>query len=83
MIVPVYYHNYMMGELFAAQVHEKLARIEDKSITEAVYAGRPQVGEFLKREVFAPGARLRWDELTREVTGDDLGAEAFARRFEK
>ena len=82
-IVPVYYHNYMMGELFAAQVHEKLARIEDKSITEAVYAGRPQVGEFLKREVFASGARLRWDELTREVTGVDLGAEAFARRFEK
>jgi peptidyl-dipeptidase A len=81
-IVPVYYHNYMMGEIFAAQVHEKLAKIEGKSVTEAVYIGHPEMGEFLKRELFAPGARLRWDELTRSVTGDDLSAEAFARRFE-
>ena len=80
-IVPVYYHNYMMGDLFSAQVHEKLAEVQGKPPFESVYVGDPEVGEFLKTNIFAPGARYRWDELTRRVTGKELSAEAFARRF--
>jgi len=80
-IVPVYYHNYMMGELFSAQVHEVIAAIQEKPPEQAVYFGDPKVGSFLTDKVFAPGALHRWDELTRQVTGKPLSAEAFARRF--
>jgi peptidyl-dipeptidase A len=81
-IVPVYYHNYMMGELFSAQLHETLAQVQGKPPFPAVYVNDPRVGEFLKTKIFAPGERYRWDELTRRVTGKELSAEAFARRFE-
>ena len=81
-VAPVYYHNYMLGELFAAQLHETLAALQGQDPAEAVYVGDPAVGAFLKAKVFAAGKRLRWDAVTREATGADLSPEAFARRFE-
>lgn len=80
-IVPVYYHNYMMGELFASQVHESLAKQSGVAPFAAVYVGDPRVGDFLKKNVFAPGALHPWHELTERVTGSPLSAAAFARRF--
>lgn len=80
-IVPVYYHNYMMGELFGAQVHEAIAAELGEKPKESVYVGKPQVGAFLKAKVFAPGALYPWGELTEKVTGSPLKPDAFARRF--
>lgn len=80
-VAPVYYHNYMLGKLFACQVHEAIAASLGKDPEKIVYVNQPAVGEFLKTKVFAPGHRLRWDELTQEVTGKVLSAEAFARQF--
>ncbi|MDF1563757.1 MAG: M2 family metallopeptidase [Deltaproteobacteria bacterium] len=80
--VPVYYQNYMLGELFAAQVHESIAGLQGKAPEEAVYFGDPRVGAFLVEKVFAPGDRWRWDALTERATGKPLGPEAFARRFQ-
>jgi len=74
---PVYYHSYMMGQMFAAQLHEVIAR--DVLKTEAnrsEYQGHPQLGEFLKSRVFGPGASLRWDELVRYATGRELSPKA-------
>jgi peptidyl-dipeptidase A len=80
---PVYYHNYMMGELFAAQVHHTIARklykgADPKSV---VYVGNKEVGAFMRRYVFEPGATMTWNELTRNATGADLNPEAFAQDF--
>lgn len=77
---PAYYHNYLLGQLFAAQLHDAIAR--DVLGTEpegAVYGGRREVGEFLRRKVFAPGRSLEWRALTRSATGEDLSARSFAR----
>lgn len=77
---PVYYHNYMMGELFASQVHHAIAREVMKGIPKEVgYVGNPAVGVFLKKKVFEPGKSLSWDELTRFVTGEQLSSKAFAQ----
>jgi peptidyl-dipeptidase A len=81
---PVYYHNYMMGELFASQVHHALARqlgIQDAS--GFAYVGRPEVGRFLKEKVFGPGARYPWNELTKLATGEALSANDYAQDFVK
>ncbi|MBI5511939.1 MAG: M2 family metallopeptidase [Deltaproteobacteria bacterium] len=80
-VAPVYYHNYMMGDLFAAQVHETIAAALGKPPFETVYVGEPKVGELLKTKVFAPGRRLHFEALALAVTGKPLTAEAFARRF--
>jgi peptidyl-dipeptidase A len=80
---PCYYHNYMMGQLFASQVHHTIARdvLGGVSPAQANYVGERRVGEFLKEKVFAPGKTLPWDDLTRFATGARLNPESFAADF--
>jgi peptidyl-dipeptidase A len=80
---PAYYHNYMMGELFACQVHAAIAKdlkLPGQPAT-AIYTRDPRVGEFMKAKVFDPGAFLPWNELTKHATGEELNAKAFAAEF--
>jgi peptidyl-dipeptidase A len=81
---PVYYHNYMMGQLFASQVHHTIAReVYDNANPNAViYVGDKKVGEFMKKKVFELGRSLTWKGLTKHATGEDLNPKAFARDFE-
>ncbi|MDZ7372877.1 MAG: M2 family metallopeptidase [candidate division KSB1 bacterium] len=82
---PVYYHNYMLGELLASQLHyallrRGLGRTEDRGFA---YAGEPRVGEFLRREVFSLSARYPWDEMIRRATGEELTPKYFVEQFVK
>jgi peptidyl-dipeptidase A len=80
---PVYYHNYMMGQLFASQVHHAITREVYKGADPAqvIYVGNRGVGDFMKKRVFEPGRSLPWNELTRHATGELLNARAFAADF--
>jgi peptidyl-dipeptidase A len=80
---PAYYHNYMLGQLFACQVHRTIARevLQADDWASAFYVENPAVGRFMKERVFAPGRSLNWNELTRHATGEPLGAQAFAEEF--
>lgn len=82
-VAPVYYHNYMMGEMFASQVHHAIARdVYDGAQPDGVvYVGNKKVGEFMQKRVFDPGRTLSWNELTRHATGADLSPAAFAKDF--
>jgi peptidyl-dipeptidase A len=81
---PVYYHNYMMGELFASQLHHAIAAKVYKGAAPAsvVYVNSREVGDFMRRYVFEPGRTVSWNELTRFATGADLSPEAFAQDFQ-
>ncbi|HZU37277.1 MAG TPA: M2 family metallopeptidase, partial [Gemmataceae bacterium] len=80
---PVYYHNYMMGQLFASQVHHAICRdvLHGADPRTAVYVGNKDVGEFMKKKVFAPGRTLDWNQLTKHATREELNAKAFAQDF--
>lgn len=80
---PVYYHNYMMGQLFASQVHHALCKelYPDQPVNDVLYIGDKKVGEFMKRKVFEPGRTLGWNELTKFATGEELSPKAFAKDF--
>lgn len=80
---PVYYHNYMMGQLFASQVHHALCReaLGGVAPAQALYNDNPKVGEFMTKKVFAPGKTLNWNALTKFATGSELNAKAFAADF--
>lgn len=80
---PAYYHNYMLGQLFACQVHRTIARdvLHDDDAPNAYYTENPAVGRFMIERVFAPGRSLPWNQLTRHATGEPLSAEAFAAEF--
>jgi hypothetical protein len=69
----VYYQKYLYGQLFSAQ----LTRMMDAHLG-GWWSGRPRTGEYVKRELFMPGARYPWPELVERVTGERLGVEALA-----
>src|SRR2546422_8048372 len=82
-VAPAYYHNYMMGQLFASQVHHAIARNVLKADPDTVlYVGHSSVGEFMKKRVFAPGKTMPWNALTKFATGEALNAKAFAADFQ-
>ncbi len=80
---PVYYHNYMMGQLFASQVHHAIARdvYSGADPNTVLYIGDKKVGEFMKKKDFEPGKTLDWKGLTKFATGNDLSPQAFAADF--
>jgi peptidyl-dipeptidase A len=80
--VPVYYHNYMMGELFASQMYAKL-RADAGLAADAplILTGSKAAGDFFKAKVFKPGASVDWRTLVKGATGEPLSAKAFASQF--
>ena len=79
---PCYYHNYMLGQLFASQVHHTIAReVLKAEPSGALYVGHRDVGDFMKEKIFAPGRLYPWNDLTRRITGEVLNAKAFAEDF--
>jgi peptidyl-dipeptidase A len=80
---PVYYHNYMMGQLFASQVHATIAKevYGGADPSSVIYVGEPKVGDFMKKRVFEPGRTLDWRGLTKFATGAELSPKAFAADF--
>lgn len=65
---PVYYQNYLFGQLFAVQLDQAIRTRFGGLI---VY---PEAGRFLSEELFAPGASQRWDRLIESCTGEPLSA---------
>ena len=74
-VAPVYYHNYLLGEMLASQ----LARTcEDKC---GGLVGSPEAGTLLRERFFRPGSTMRWDELIEHATGKPLSAADFAQEM--
>jgi peptidyl-dipeptidase A len=79
-VAPAYYHNYMLGQLFASQLHHAIARevLGGVRPADAVYVGNRAVGRFMIERVYQPGRSLDWAQLARHATGEDLSPNAFA-----
>jgi peptidyl-dipeptidase A len=70
-LAPVYYHNYLYGEMVASQLAHALGGRSP--------VGRHDAGTWLRDRVFAPGASSRWDRLIEQATGAALSPAALAR----
>jgi peptidyl-dipeptidase A len=80
---PCYYHNYMLGELLASQLHhhvvsEVLGLESDEGLS---YVGDQRVGRYLRSEVLGPGARYSWNEMIARATGERLTPRYFVEQF--
>lgn len=69
---PVYYHNYLLGELLASQLESVMQQRFGGA------AGDRDAGDFLKRDLFRHGSSMRWDALIEHATGEPLSARDFA-----
>ncbi|UCG59848.1 MAG: M2 family metallopeptidase [Phycisphaerales bacterium] len=82
-VAPCYYHNYMLGELLASQLHNhivwKVLKLDpDKDVG---YVGQEKAGDFLAEKVFKVGAVYPWNEMISRATGEPLTAKYFAEQF--
>lgn len=77
--VPVYYHNYLMGELIASQLRHYIdahvlggnGDVGHRFVTD------PAVGHYLTQKVFRPGALRHWQEALEFATGERLRPQYF------
>jgi len=84
--VPCYYHNYLLGELLASQLHYYICNhvLNDTTdIRRVSYYGRPEVGKYLQEKVFKPGMRYSWNDMIEKATGEKLSVKYYARQFVK
>ena len=82
-IAPCYYHNYLLGELLASQlhnhiVHEVLKLESDKDVS---YVGKKKVGNFIAKKVFEAGAVYEWNDMIKRATGEPLQPKYFVTQF--
>jgi peptidyl-dipeptidase A len=82
-IAPVYYHNYVLGELLASQLHNHIVHnvLNLESDKDVSYVEQRKIGRFLRRKVFEPGAVYQWNEMIRGATGEPLTPKYFVAQF--
>jgi peptidyl-dipeptidase A len=68
---PVYYQNYLFGELIASQLQATFGDL------------RGEAGTALATRLFAPGATMRWDRLVEHATGAPLSPAALGRELRR
>jgi len=80
-IAPCYYHNYLLGEMLASQLHACLARSVLREGEQAGYVGATEAGAWLRERVFGAGASWSWNEMIKRATGEPLTARYFVEQF--
>jgi peptidyl-dipeptidase A len=79
-LYPCYYHNYLLGELMASQLHYYITANITKGQS---MAGNKAVGDYLREKIFIPGARYYWNDMIEKATGEKLTAKYYAKQFVK
>jgi peptidyl-dipeptidase A len=80
---PCYYHNYLLGELLASQLHYYMVAniIKSEDYKFQSYSGNTQVGTYLKERIFMPGTKYYWNDMIEKATGEKLTAKYYAKQF--
>ncbi len=78
-IAPVYYHNYLLGEMLASQLQDHLLQniVGGGASRWETYVASPAVGRFMRERFYAPGRSLPWRELVAHATGRPLESRPF------
>jgi peptidyl-dipeptidase A len=76
---PVYYHNYLMGELIASQLRRYIEAhvLGGNGDLGRRFVTTPAVGRYLTEKVFRPGAARHWQDALEFATGERLRPQYF------
>lgn len=74
---PVYYHNYLLGEMMASQMRDYI----HENISQDIL--NKDVGTFFIDKIFKPGALYRWDHLLERATGETLNPVHMANQLKE
>ncbi|MEJ7843737.1 MAG: M2 family metallopeptidase [Rubrobacter sp.] len=70
---PVYYQNYVLGNLISAQLRDYL----EENITRGPFYENEVAGRYLLESFFGPGARENWRDTVLRATGEPLAPRHF------
>jgi peptidyl-dipeptidase A len=76
---PVYYQNYLLGELLASQLAHHLLAVRLGNGRTIV--NQRKAGKYLIESIFRRGRTLPWNELVPAATGEELTPLYFVREF--
>ncbi len=76
-LAPVYYHSYLLGEFFGSMLKDHFVKLNG---TPSMYQ-HPNIGEFLKSELFFYGNRMRWDKLIEQMMKEPLQYKSWIEEF--
>ena len=74
-MAPVYYHNYLLGEMLASQFDHTLRARDDGQVL------APQGGSWFRENVFTPGAKFSWNTMIQHATGEQLNPSYLVNQF--
>jgi peptidyl-dipeptidase A len=82
-VAPVYYHNYMLGEMMASQLQAHILErvLHDGTDGWQRYVVSPAGGEFLRDRLYRSGKSMDWRDTIRHVTGSSLQPRAFVEEL--
>ena len=75
---PAYYQNYLIGEVFGAQLERAIERE-----CGGAFPGNRDAGAFLRDRMFRPGATLSWRELIASLSGQPLDPSFYLAMLER
>lgn len=76
-LAPVYYHNYLLGDLMASQ----LAAFLTDELGTPRWFERPETARLLRERLFRHGASYPWNETLRLATGSLLEPAHYVRQY--
>ena len=76
---PVHYQNYILGEMLACQLEDRLRTLSADS--PGPWFQNPKSGHWLKEAVFSAGASLDWRALLQQALGHGLDEKNWLRAF--
>jgi peptidyl-dipeptidase A len=78
-IAPVYYHNYLLGEMMATQLEHHLVTtvLGGGPGARSRYVHSPEVGAFLREQLYRGGRTQDWRAALVRATGRPLDPGAF------
>ena len=74
-LAPVYYHNYVLGHLTAAQLRNHL----EEDIVGGPFYEHALAGRYLQEAFFGPGAHNNWEDTILGATGEKLNPDYFVK----
>jgi peptidyl-dipeptidase A len=72
-VAPVYYHNYVLGNLISAQLRGHL----EAHVTHGPFYENEVAGRYLVEAFFGPGARETWRDTVLRATGEEINPDYF------
>jgi len=82
---PVYYQNYLMGELIASQLSHYIDTrvLGGGPAVRRRFIADPAVGRYLTEKVFCPGAARHWNDALEFATGERLRPQYFVEQVKR